>query len=167
MATGYLLNDDPYVDVSIPAFGGTITLNCLIDTGFTGFLSVSLVDAFPLGLILFGTTDVTLADGSTVSKITCLGAADIDGERKFGLFLVHPNKGATPWRFTSCSTTSAKFIRRIASPLPCKPDSPITSGNLMNSSSCLTSGACSLDAACGVSKSGVRRATRSESANAL
>lgn len=93
MATGYLDNGDPYIDVDIPAFGQAVTLRCLIDTGFTGFLSVPLLQAFPLGLILSSTTNVALANGAVETKLVCLGLARLDGVQQIGIFMIE-NRGS-------------------------------------------------------------------------
>lgn len=88
----------------------------IVDTGFTGFVSMPIVQAFPLGLLLAGTTSVTLADGKSAPQLTATGmvkigdqssigvvilqgsSADIllgmDFLAKFGRVLfIHPNKG--------------------------------------------------------------------------
>ena len=51
----------------------------VVDTGFTGFVSMPMVKAFPLGLILFGSTTIVLADGATQPRYTALGRASLDG----------------------------------------------------------------------------------------
>lgn len=79
---GYFENNSLYLDIEI---SGVITANkrtikVQVDTGFNGHLTVSFADAFPLGLVLVGTTAYTLADGSTVNNFVCLGTVTIDGK---------------------------------------------------------------------------------------
>ena len=65
-------------------------LKALVDTGFTGFLSIPILEAFPIGLLLHGTTSVQLADGSTQVKLTCLGMAHLGDEGQVGLIIIEP-----------------------------------------------------------------------------
>ncbi len=51
----------------------------IIDTGFTGAVSMPLVKALPLGLVLFSTASFTLADGSRENTFLCLGKAEVEG----------------------------------------------------------------------------------------
>ena len=60
----------------------------MMDTGFSGFLLLPILEAFPVGLILRGTTPITLADGTTQTKLTCLGEVHFDGERQSGLIII-------------------------------------------------------------------------------
>jgi predicted aspartyl protease len=49
----------------------------VIDTGFTGFISLPLRQAFPLKLVLAGESFMRLADGRSADRLTCTGYARI------------------------------------------------------------------------------------------
>lgn len=88
--TGFFDRGDPCVEIEVAnPLGWKKKLKCIIDTGFTGFLSIPLIEAFPIGLLLVGTMPVTLADGRTEYKLTCLGSALV-GEAKVGTILIEP-----------------------------------------------------------------------------
>ena len=77
------------IEVSNP-LGWKKKLTALVDTGFSGFLSIPILEAFPIGLLLHCTTSVVLADGQTQSKLTCLGMAHIAGEARIGSIIIEP-----------------------------------------------------------------------------
>jgi len=56
----------------------------IVDTGFIGFLAMSMVEAFPLGLILTGSI---LADGSATNDLTALGTVVVGNEERVGTIL--------------------------------------------------------------------------------
>ena len=60
----------------------------LVDTGFTGFIQISFLEAFRLQLPLAGLAETMLADGSTTPTLTALGLASltdkVDDEPKLG-----------------------------------------------------------------------------------
>jgi len=85
-------NQDPCIDIEVSnPIGWKQKLTCLIDTGFTGFLSIPMFTAFPIGLLLSGTMSLTLADGSTQFRLTCLGSASLDGEAQVGVIIIEPS----------------------------------------------------------------------------
>src|SRR4051812_25342787 len=89
--TGYIHSSGaPALKVSISgAFPAqSQEFEAIIDTGFSGFISMPILYAFPLGLILFGTTGVVLADGSKASKLTAFGTAHVQGESKGGIIIL-------------------------------------------------------------------------------
>jgi predicted aspartyl protease len=60
----------------------------MMDTGFSGFLLLPILSAFPVGLLLQGTMPITLADGSTQTKLTCLGQIHFDGKEDVGVIII-------------------------------------------------------------------------------
>ena len=92
--TGYFNElGSPAIKISVygvaPAFQQEI--EAVVDTGFTGFLSVPLVQAFPLGVVLVGTTPVAFADGSTSYRLTAWGTAAVGGQQESGIIMLEPD----------------------------------------------------------------------------
>ena len=52
-----------------------------------------MVDAFPLGLVLAGTTTTVLADGSLSNKLVALGTAAVGSEQQLGSILLNMGSG--------------------------------------------------------------------------
>jgi len=92
MATGYFdSNGDPWLEIEISGpFSNPSKTQCLIDTGFTGFLSMPFLSAFPLGLILTGTMNIVFANGDIQPRLTCLGKAIFDGQTNVGVIVLEP-----------------------------------------------------------------------------
>lgn len=62
----------------------------VLDTGFTGFLSVPLRQAELAGLEPHATTLMRYADGATLSKHVARGTVKIGQEAKTGLIIIEP-----------------------------------------------------------------------------
>ena len=95
--TGYLDgNGDPHVRLLVrgPVYAGQ-DVDFLIDTGYQGFISLPLVQAFPIGLILSGTTNIVMANGQAQPRLMCLGGVTCEGVEEVGLVVIE-STGQTP-----------------------------------------------------------------------
>lgn len=81
---GYFKDNSIYIDLLIKGFftKGTSSLTGLMDTGYSGYLTLPYQTAFPLGLVLQGIKAYTLADGSTSYNFVCLGQLVINGGKE-------------------------------------------------------------------------------------
>ncbi len=91
--TGFFSDSgSPALRVTIKGpFGQGVEFEAILDTGFTGFVCMPLVRALPLGLMLYGTTSVELADGSKSIKLTAKGTVQVQDEEEVGLVILEPN----------------------------------------------------------------------------
>jgi len=81
-------NGDPVIDIQIiGAFEQATTLTCIVDTGFTGFLSMPL-HALPAGLSVHGTVPMVFGDGTVENRLMCLGVARSGGVDQTGLIVI-------------------------------------------------------------------------------
>src|SRR5258708_31990108 len=53
-------------------------ITALVDTGFSGSLTLPFTEAFPLSLILTGEQSYVLADGTTSRHFVCVGTVVLD-----------------------------------------------------------------------------------------
>ena len=83
----------PTLKISVAGFSPKFfqEFEAIIDTGFTGFLSMPLTNAISLGLILWGTTTVILADGKTGFRLTAYGTATVEGQSQGGVAIIEWN----------------------------------------------------------------------------
>ena len=88
VATGSFDNGTPSLKFSLGGVGGEKEFTAVIDTGFSGFVSMPMIQAFPLGLPLYGTTTVTLADGKSQAKLVAHGKAQLSDKIQFGLVIL-------------------------------------------------------------------------------
>lgn len=97
--TGYL-DKAGHPHIKIRVWGLSVDFaqefEAMIDTGFSGFLMLPLVQALPLALTLFGTTQYELADGSMSPKLLAHGSIDHEGEVTSGLIALEANANCGP-----------------------------------------------------------------------
>ena len=92
---GYF-NSDGHPAVRIQVFGIAHELKqefeAMIATGFTGFLLMPIMSAFPLGLTLLGTGNYTLANNSISAKLLASGSVVLGNEEPIqGIIVLEPN----------------------------------------------------------------------------
>lgn len=71
--------------------GVAAEIEAMIDTGFTGFLMLPIALALPLGLVLMGTGDYCLADGSLITNFLAKGKVTVGatvGEQVEGIIVL-------------------------------------------------------------------------------
>ena len=83
-------NASPRIAVELYGMSGRsrppVLFDAIVDTGFTGGVSIPVSKSFPLGLILHGIATFTLADNSEESAFLCLGTARMEDEEKLMIF---------------------------------------------------------------------------------
>lgn len=75
MISGQLiLGQSPIVDITIQGvFEHNKQYKAIIDTGFTGYAQIPLIESFGLALVLSNISTATLADGSLTHSLLCWG----------------------------------------------------------------------------------------------
>jgi predicted aspartyl protease len=99
LKTGYLDKaGHPHIKIKVWGLSADFCreFEAMIDTGFSGYLMLPLVQALPLALTLFGTTTYTLADGSQSPKLLAHGSIDHEGEVSSGLIVLEANASSGP-----------------------------------------------------------------------
>ncbi|MBC8142454.1 MAG: hypothetical protein H7Y38_13550 [Armatimonadetes bacterium] len=87
MISGFLREDSeksksPWVSVTVHGFNGrSVTHDALIDTGFSGTMSLLPADVATLGLSQSGVAPTTLADGSLILSTLYFASVEWDGIR--------------------------------------------------------------------------------------
>ncbi|MDX6444569.1 MAG: gag-polyprotein putative aspartyl protease [Blastocatellia bacterium] len=76
------------IKIAGPLPGSGQEFEAIVDTGFTGFVSMPIVKAFPLGLLLAGTTSVTLADGQSAFNLTATGIVTVGNSSEVGVIIL-------------------------------------------------------------------------------
>jgi clan AA aspartic protease len=82
MITGIILdNGTPVIELKVRGSQQEMTVEGILDTGFTGFLCLPIFLAVPLGLALTDTITSELADGTTIDdELVFAGQAEWDGD---------------------------------------------------------------------------------------
>lgn len=89
MNGAYNPSGNPTIELEVSGpLGNLFPFTAMVDTGFSGFLLLPILNAFPIGLLLQGTMPITLADGSTQTKLTCLGSIHFDGGQEIGIIII-------------------------------------------------------------------------------
>lgn len=60
--------------------------DAIVDTGFTGGISIPVSKALPLGLMLYSTATFTLADNSEENTFLCIGTVRMGDEERLMIF---------------------------------------------------------------------------------
>jgi predicted aspartyl protease len=76
--------------VSIRVAGelGSRDYPAVIDTGFSGFVALPLLEMIPLGLVTQGAANVMLGDGSVVPNLVAAGSVTFGGQTESGTILL-------------------------------------------------------------------------------
>jgi len=72
----------PIVKINVRGIGKSGEIISLIDTGFSGYLSIPVTTAIQLGLAVIGVERVQYADGRIANELVFLVAVDIDGKER-------------------------------------------------------------------------------------
>lgn len=83
-------NGHPIIPIEVYGFSKDFTqkFDAMLDTGFSGFLSLPLAYAFKVGLILASTASFTLANGETDHTLLCFGGIKLNSEEQPGLISI-------------------------------------------------------------------------------
>jgi clan AA aspartic protease len=88
--TGFFIENSPAINIKITGNVASeiVEVQAIIDTGFTGFVSMPVTMALPLGLKPSSTALITLADGGSQPKLVAEGTATIEDASKTGLIIL-------------------------------------------------------------------------------
>jgi predicted aspartyl protease len=110
----YSTSGNPTITIEVSGpLGNLFPFTAMVDTGFSGFLLLPILNAFPIGLLLQGTMPITLADGSNQTKLTCLGSIHFDGAAHVGIIIIE-------WQNTDV-LVGMEFLRRFQKQLRVDP----------------------------------------------
>jgi len=79
------------VGIEVAGASGSKAYRAIIDTGFSGFVALPLMEMIPLGLSTQGAANVMLGDGSIISSSVSTGAVTLGGQVESGTILLDDN----------------------------------------------------------------------------
>ena len=93
MIVGQFREDEAIIDLTLHDIGGDAhQVECVVDTGFTGYLALSRAIVQNLGLIQADEEEVSLADGSTtILALHQVTVAWLDGPRTVTAYAIDGN----------------------------------------------------------------------------
>jgi predicted aspartyl protease len=70
----------PKIIIEVKGVGGIPRkMEAIVDSGFNGYLQIPLTEALPVGLVLSGIQNTSIADGSSMTVLVCEGTVCVDG----------------------------------------------------------------------------------------
>jgi len=94
VATGYFRDNNPLLKLKVSTPDSSERsreYECVIDTGYTGFLSLPFMEMIWLGLTPHTATWMRFANGAREPRLICLGAVYLDGKQSIGDITMEPN----------------------------------------------------------------------------
>jgi predicted aspartyl protease len=79
----------PIISIQVSGGGAGKTYNATIDTGFTGFVAMNVMEMIPLNLKTEGAAWVTLGDGTAVQDLIAPGAVTLGTRTAAGSILLN------------------------------------------------------------------------------
>ncbi|MDN3279126.1 hypothetical protein QWJ07_33015 [Frankia sp. RB7] len=76
------------VDITVAGASGSKIYRAIIDTGFSGFVALPLIDMIELGLSTQGAANVTLGNGSVISSLISTGAVTLGNQTESGTIIL-------------------------------------------------------------------------------
>jgi predicted aspartyl protease len=76
------------IGISVAGSVGSKNYRAIIDTGFSGFVALPLVEMIDLGLSTQGAANVTLGNGSIISSLVSTGTVTLGAQMETGTILL-------------------------------------------------------------------------------
>jgi predicted aspartyl protease len=76
------------ISIQVAGDSGSKIYSAIIDTGFSGFVALPLIEMIDLGLSTQGAANVTLGDGSVISNLVSTGTVTLGAQIESGTILL-------------------------------------------------------------------------------